>query len=141
LGPGELKTFSKNISPFISEKGKLALVIMGKKCLWENLFFFKQKDKRLYRRNTNKGVSTIINSNVFTTYYYSPKQIEILFSNSFKIKRARPIGFFIPPSYLNTYFLKNKRILYLLNILEKLTGCFSFLSNYSDHYLIILKKK
>ena len=141
LSPEELKKFSKNICPFISENGKLCLVIMGKKCLWENLFFFRQKDRRLYRRNTDEGVSTTINSTVFTTYYYSPKQIEILFSNSFKIIRARPIGFFIPPSYLNTYFLKNKQMLYFLNILEKMAGCFSILSNYSDHYLIILEKK
>jgi ubiquinone/menaquinone biosynthesis C-methylase UbiE len=141
LSSEELKSFSKNIAPFITEKGKLVLVIMGKKCLWENLFFFKQKDKRIYRRNTDGGLATTINNSTFNTYYYSPWQIESFFSDVFLVKKSRPIGFFIPPSYLNSYFIKRKRVLFFLNLFEKLVGSFYFLSNYSDHYLIILEKK
>jgi SAM-dependent methyltransferase len=141
LSSEELKLFSENISSFIHTQGKLVLVIMGKKCLWENFLFLKQKDKRLYRRNTDSGVPTNINNSTFNTYYYSPRQIEFLFADSFIAKKIRPIGFFVPPSYLNPYFLNKKWALRLLISLEKLVGSFSFLSNYSDHYLIVLEKK
>jgi SAM-dependent methyltransferase len=137
----ELKQFSKNISPYIHSHGHLALVIMGKKCLWENLFFYKQNDKRLYRRDTNEGVETTINGIRFKTYYYSPEQIQQIFSNEFERIMVKPIGLFIPPSYLNAYFSNKKMLLRFLNFLEKIFGKFSFLSNYADHYILILRKK
>jgi len=140
LSPLELKKFSKNIAPYISDKGKLVLVIMGKKCLWENFLFLKQKDKRFKRRNTDQGIKTQINETYFHTYYYSPSDIAEIFSTAFTKKLVRPIGLFVPPSYFNPYF-KNKRwLLNILNFLEKITGSLPFTSNYADHYLVILEK-
>jgi len=140
LSPEELKQFSQSISSFISPGGKLVLVIMGKKCIWENFFFLKQKDKRYKRRNTTKGIETKINDSTFLTYYYAPSEISTLFSGNFSTSLIKPIGLFIPPSYLNPYFANKKWALGLLNFFEKLSGGFSFTANYADHYLIILEK-
>lgn len=140
LSPKELEDFSKNIHPFISTGGKLVLVVMGKKCLWENFFFLKQKDARYGRRNTSSGIETQINGSNFLTYYYSPNEMTAFFSEHFYCTQVRPIGLFIPPSYLNSYFSKKKWLLKLLNVLEKICGNFSFTSNYSDHYLLVLEK-
>ena len=77
----------------------------------------------------------------FTTYYYSPSEIKKLFSNSFEVLYHRPIGFFIPPSYLNDFFINKPKLLNFLYLLERMAGGLSFLSDYADHYLIVLKKK
>ncbi|MCC6369572.1 MAG: class I SAM-dependent methyltransferase [Bacteroidia bacterium] len=141
LSEKELRAFSNNIEPFISEQGQLALVIMGKKCWIENLWYLLRKDARYKRRNTKKGLHTKINDSTFYTYYYSPEEIGLIFSSHFQIKKVRPIGLFIPPSYLNPFFTNKAWLLKTLYFFEKLFGRLAFLSNYSDHYLIILTKK
>jgi SAM-dependent methyltransferase len=141
LSENELREFSINIAPHIATKGKLALVIMSKKCWIENLWYFLRKDSRRNRRNTCKGLLTTINNSNFYTYYYSPKEIENIFKNQFTVKKVRPIGFFIPPSYLNPLFKYKKWLLSLLSFLENCLGAFPFLSNYADHYILILEKK
>jgi SAM-dependent methyltransferase len=141
LSENELGEFSKNMAQHITTTGQLALVIMGKKCWIENLWYMLRKDPRRNRRNTSKGLLTTINEATFYTYYYSPKEIENIFGNQFAVKKIRPIGLFIPPSYLNPLFKNKKLLLHLLSFFENCFGEFSFLSNFADHYIIVLKKK
>lgn len=141
LSPEELKKFSSNISSSISTHGQLALVIMGKKCVWENFFYYWQRDVRYKRRNSRHGLETEIKGAQFLTYYYSPKEISSFFNNDFKTIKIRPIGLFIPPSYLNSYFINKGFLLRVLNVLENLFSNFSVLANYADHYIIILERK
>lgn len=140
LPENELKAFSTNIAPYISNNGRLVLVIMPKKCWIENLWFLLKRDPRYKRRQTSSGLETTINTNTFLTYYYSPTEIEEIFIHDFKVEKIRPIGFFIPPSYLNSLFNKRKWLLQLLSLLENVVGGIPSLSNYSDHFLIVLKK-
>lgn len=141
LSPDELKDFAVNTSPYISDNGTLALVLMGKKCIWENVFFYLRNDERAFRRNNKDGLKTVMNGVEFKTWYYSPAQIEGIFSEHYTVKKIKPIGLFIPPSYLNHYFRNRKWILFIFKVLEKIFGHFSFFADFSDHYLIILKKK
>jgi ubiquinone/menaquinone biosynthesis C-methylase UbiE len=137
----DIRKFSENIAPFIENEGHLVLVIMGKKCARENFFFYTQNDRRIYRRDTHDGLETQINGPGFKTYYYSPIEMKKLFSDFFRVVEIKPIGLFIPPSYLNAYFLDKKILLSGLNFLEKNFAGSSRLANYSDHYLITFKKK
>jgi hypothetical protein len=47
-----------------------------------------------------------------------------------------PIGFFIPPSYLESFFAPRETIFNILKKMEILINKFSFLCNYSDHFII-----
>jgi cyclopropane fatty-acyl-phospholipid synthase-like methyltransferase len=141
LNADEIKSFGKNISNNLHFKAKVVLVVMGKKCWMENLWYKLQKDERLNRRNTKDAVPTKINESTFNTYYYSPAELIELLQENYSLVKVRPVGLFIPPSYLESLFKSKLWILNLLNALEKLIGNFSFLSNYADHYLIILEKK
>jgi len=136
----DLEKFSQNISPCIAPGGKLVLVIMGRKCIWENFIFLTQKDPRLKRRRAVNGIETRIKDEIFNAFYYSPSEIEGIFSKHFKVKRVRPVGLFIPPSYLNAYFENKKWLLRILNMFEKTGSLFPFTANYADHYLMILEK-
>jgi ubiquinone/menaquinone biosynthesis C-methylase UbiE len=140
LSPADIKKFAYEISPFIAEGGKVVLVVMGRKCVWENFFLRWQKDPRVHRRNAPAGVETKLGETVFKTYYYSPSEILALFSG-FKKVRLRPVGLFIPPSYLNAYFSNKKALLYILNFFENILGFLNFTANYADHYLLIMEKK
>jgi len=140
LSAEEIKTFATRMAPFISGDGKLALVVMGRKCIWENFLFRWQKDKRVNRRKAVGGVNTNLGGTTFKTYYYSPSELEGLFSVHFRKVQLRPVGLFIPPSYLNPYFENKKGLLRLLNFFERMTGHLPF-ADYADHYFIVLEKK
>ena len=93
----------------------MVLVFMSSNCFIENIYF-KLKGKQLRRKNKN-GAITNINDQSFITYYYTPTQLKKIFLNNFSFVKLKPIGVFIPPSYMETKIKKNK---WLLNILVKL---------------------
>jgi SAM-dependent methyltransferase len=141
ISPVDLKSFCIAISPYIKDQGKLVLVVMGRKCLWENFYFWIKKEKGFKRRSSVNGVSTKIEEAVFTTYYYSPKELSLLFSDHFREIKVKPVGLFVPPSYLNPYFKSKIWLLKFLSVCEQLFGGISRLSDYADHYLMVLEKK
>ena len=138
----ELQKFKNGCVQVQKSSDQLAFVIMGTNCKWEN-FFFKYKNEHIKanRRRNKDGVEAIINGNRFKTYYYSPDDIKLLFKENYNFISAKPIGLFVPPSYLESYFVKRKGLFSFLKLLDKLFGNFAFLSNYGDHYLIVFKKK
>uniref|UniRef100_UPI0040496249 class I SAM-dependent methyltransferase n=1 Tax=Flavobacterium sp. TaxID=239 RepID=UPI0040496249 len=137
----ELDKFLSNSINILSEKGKLILVIMPKNTLWEKVYFIlKVKLKTAYRRKKDVAIATVDGEKV-ATYYYNPKDVVNLSKTNYQLIETKPIGFFIPPSYLEPFFKNKKDLLKLLNNLESKIRNWSFLSKYADHYVIILQKK
>lgn len=140
LSEKELENFITDANNLLKKDGILACVIMGRKCRWENFFFRIKKDVRLNRRKTTTGLKTQINEAIFNTYYYSPKEFAQLSKTNFKIIKHKPIGYFVPPSFFNSFYNNKLWLLNILNTFEKLFAQFSFQSDAADHYIIILQK-
>lgn len=141
LDRNELALFFKNASEILSEKGQLALVIMPKNTLWEQLYFLLKGNFRTVFRRKKESVIANVDGEKVTTYYFNPKETVNLASDYFDFKQLNPIGLFVPPSYLEPFF-KNKKILTsALNTLENAVTDYSFLSRYADHYFIVFQKK
>ena len=141
LSESELKNFFANIDSILTEKAKLALVLMPKNTLWEQFYFLaKAQFSKISRRKKESVIANVDGENV-TTYYYNPKDIVNLANANFEIVAVKPIGFFVPPSYLDGFFKNKKRFLRFLNRLEQGIKNSSSLSKYADHYLIILQKR
>lgn len=138
----ELKQLLDDFYGLLNPNGKLVLVIMGRKCAWERLYFLlKGNSKSAFRRMSQDAIAANLgNGIVQPTFYFSPSEIKSLAEQKFQHLNTKPIGFFIPPSYLEKFFSNKKILLQFLFQLEKLFGQFSFLSNYADHYLIYLKR-
>ena len=142
LSPDVMLKLSAELTELLKPGGKMIFVVIGRKSCWEMMYFLiKGKFRSAFRRRSNKPVKANLKENTFVdTYYYSPKEIKKLFGENFKSTKQKPVGFFIPPSYLESYFKKNIRTLRILIRLDKFTGNVSILSNYADHYLIELEK-
>jgi len=141
LSHEDLKKFINTSVTLLEESGKLVLVIMPKHCFWERIYFsLKNELKKATRRDTNQAIIANVDGVNVKTWYYNPKDVLDLAKDNYKIQLKKPIGFFVPPSYLETSFLTKKVVFSVLRILDKILN-FSFLSKYSDHYLIILEKK
>lgn len=140
LNEDELRQLLKDASTFCSPDGRLIWVIMGKKCRWDYWYMIRKgRFSERNRRNTRMSVSVPVDGTNVTTYYYSPQQIRQWAAPHFKVELLRPIGYFVPPSYLSPFFEKRPVLLRLLEKLDQLVS-FSWLANRSDHYLISLRK-
>jgi len=141
ISPAAFESFFKTAYHRLPESGQLVLVIMGKKCLWDRGFLtLKGRWSEIRRRNSTDAIAVNVAGSDVQTWYYSPKQVRKFSKKFFKIQELKPVGFFVPPSYLAPFFSKNKRLLALFKWLDRCLP-FPFLSNYADHYLVYLTKK
>ncbi len=133
--------FFVDAAQILAPKGLLVLVIMPKGTLWEKIYFLSRGQfKNSYRRK-NEFVIADVNGEKIPTFYYNPDETITLAAAEFKIKSVSPIGFFVPPSYLQPYFNKHPNILKWLAKFEKSIKNRSWLSRFADHYCIVLEKK
>ena len=137
----DLKRFIEVSKDLLHPSGKMVLVIMPKKCLWERLYFIvKGQFKKAFRRNTIKSIQSNVDGVKVPTWYYSPNELIRISRAHFNTIMIKPIGICIPPSYLEPYF-RNKKILLKWFIGWESSFSQRIWSNYADHFIIILQKK
>lgn len=140
LNPQELKEAAIKFNDYLNQSGRMIFVVFSTKCLWERYYFLvKGKRKEMGRRNT-KEVSVKLMDSGMSIHYYSPKEIRRLFNDLFRVAAIRPVGLFIPPTYLDHFFERRKILFRILALADKIAGSVSILSNLADHYLIEFRK-
>lgn len=138
----ELEHLSRDFAKLLYPGGKMIMVVMGKYCLWETLYFLmKFKLTKALRRWDNKGVPTKIEDEEFETWFYSVQGLKKIFSTHFKLTDAKPIAVAVPPSYLQNYFDKKPKLLQRLNRWDNFLTRFKLLSNFSDHLILTFELK
>lgn len=138
ISADQLQLFFKDCQATYPKEHRLVLVIMGKKCIWDNFFLFiKGKWKQLGRRNTNAPLAVNVDGIDVFTWYYSPKEILQVAAPHYQLASLHPIGLHVPPSYLAPFFEKRPRFLNFLKWLDN-HFTFSWQANYADHFMISL---
>lgn len=142
LNPNNLNAFIQDLS-IVQQKGdRCVIVLMSKYCLMEGLYhLFSLRWSKLWRRNTKTGVEVNVNGEMINTFYYLPSELRKMFGKEYEVLLQKPVALFLPPSYLEPFFLKHPNLLNLLNVLEGIFGSLSFFAKYSDHYLIAVRKR
>lgn len=141
VNPMTINEVALNLSKVIKPGGSLIGVIMPDACLWERVYFMaKFKFKSAFRRSSGKAMAHV-DGKFVETWYYNPKVFRELMGDKYSMIKVKPIGFALPPSYLESYFKNKKFLLNGLLFLEKVFNKFPFLSKFSDHYLIELQLK
>lgn len=140
--PEELKRFMSDVATKLNPNGQLIMIIMGKKCWWDRWYMKRKTGSKetSHRRNTSAPVEVMVDGVSVKTWYYAPHDIKAFASNHFTLQKVRPIGLFVPPSYLAPYFEKKKTIFSILSGLDRGLGL-PFWSNQADHYFISFTKK
>jgi|TARA_R110000737_G_scaffold345097_1_gene373173 SAM-dependent methyltransferase len=141
LSSAEIKQFFLEANQNLKADAKIILLIMGKNCIWDNLFLLaKGKFSEIGRRNTYQSISVSVENETIQTWYYSPKEIKKLAGSNFKVEKLKPIGLLVPPSYLSHWFSNKSWLISILAFKDRFLS-FSFLANYADHYYIQLTKR
>ncbi len=138
----ELMKLAGTLDRMLKPGGRLIMVIMGRKCAWERWFFFRRGEKqKMFRRLAPSGVLTSIGGEEIIINYYSPSEVRAIFHSQFRTVRLKPVGLFLPPSYLEPYFRKRKWLLKILSGLEWTFGWIPRFSDRADHYIIEMEKR
>ena len=72
------------------------------------------------------------------TWYYAPQEFCRFFPHM-EVEMLRPVGFWLPPSYLDAAFRRWPRLLRLLGWAERKCGRLALLAHASDHFLVCFR--
>lgn len=137
----EMEKILQDIHNLLRPDGVFVGVIMGSRCLWEQCYYLLKRDtKRAFRRYKKYGSDTVIGSRQFKTYYYSPADVKRMATPLFTFVKLHPVGFFIPPTFVEHYFKRHVSQLETLVRLENKIKNTSAVANLADHFMIVLKK-
>lgn len=137
LTDNELTVLSQRLKSLLTSTGRFVAVVMPDFCMTESFYFLsKFKFKDVLRRKMTQQV--MVNEAVVKTNYHSPKMFYRYFKNEFSLIDVIGIGFIIPPSYLNNFFVKKPKTLKFINTVENYLGNNLFTASISDHFLIEL---
>lgn len=140
LSPQAIQTFATSIAEKATTKVDVVLVVMSRRCLWEQLYFrIKGNKKEANRRKRMNATLANAGGEKIATWYYSPKELMVAFGDRFLVKELRPIGLFIPPSYLQPFFTKHPNALKGLAVLDGWMKGQKMAANYADHFLMHLQ--
>jgi ubiquinone/menaquinone biosynthesis C-methylase UbiE len=142
VSPEALKKLGEQLHTLLKPGGYFAAVIFGKNCLWETVYYLsKAQAKNAFRRRTNEEVLVKLDETTLQpVYYYSTKQFTRILK-SFKKTETRPVGLFVPPSYLEGAMKKHPRFFRRLVKMEDNFGGWSAAASLADHTYMLFKKE
>jgi len=142
VSPNEMTGLSKQLFSLLKKNGHLAAVVFGKYSWWETFFFLlKAQPRKAFRRWGNKDVKAMLAENIYQpVYYYSIPHLKKMLS-SLRLIEKRPVGLFIPPTYLEAAMKKRSSLFQSLTKLEKNMNGFPVGSSFADHVYLLFKKE
>jgi len=133
------------LGPLFAQKlrpgGKFIAVVMSRFSGWETLYFFlKKQPRKAFRRLQSKPVEARLDAQTtIQTWYYSPKEFQKRLQFRGKCLFVKPIGLWLPPSYLDPFFEKHPCWLEWLSFLEKKWAP-AWLAGAGDHFYVCLER-
>jgi SAM-dependent methyltransferase len=141
VSPNDLESLGLQFNQLLNPGGHIAVVIFGKYNWWETIYYLlKGKPAIAFRRWRKKAsVAVLKEESVQPVYYYSASRFCRLLHHFKRIER-RPVGLFVPPSYLESFMQKHPGLFRWLEKLEKRRGMMPAFSQLADHQYLLLKK-
>lgn len=139
ISPKDLTDALAIIKTILKDQGRFIAVIMPDRCLMETLFYKLKGDHEKAARRRKEFVMANVSGENVKTWYYAPSNVVGLAGKSFKQEKVKPIGLFIPPSYLESFLKPRLGLLKVLEATEELIGHFDWQGRWSDHFYIQLR--
>jgi SAM-dependent methyltransferase len=141
LSPRAMSQLSADAAGILQPGARLMVVMIGRFCWWETLYFlFKGRWRTAFRRWSRGPVSARLDADTTVdTWYYSPAEMARLFPQ-FKVIATAPVGFWVPPSYLDPLMARFPGLLAVLGRLEQRTSGRLWAGG-SDHYWLVLERR
>lgn len=142
IRPESIRQLFEKLATVLAPGGRIVAVVMPHFCLWESIVFFARFQLRnAFRRMTTRELYVHLQGEELPIWYYSPDELKKWTKDKFTCLSTRPVGFALPPSYMENFFRTKKRFLNLLSYFERKVAKVSVLAGVSDHFIIDLQVK
>lgn len=138
----DLAALRDPIADALDPGGRFIAVIMPDRCLAETAYFLmKGRWGEAFRRGRHEPVWAGLSGSGVHTWYHAPARMIGAFRSRFRVVNVRPIGFFVPPSYLEPALRDRPGTVLRLGRWDARVGGWRPLARYADHYLIDLERR
>ena len=133
LSPEQLRDFGLQVSSKIKGTGRFVAVLMPRYPLLEVLTHllkgrFGDINKKKQPIDVNVSGASI------RTWYYSPKEFAQLMGRNLQVRKIKPIGFFMPPSYMEALTVRYPTVFAILKKLETYLSNRAWQAPFADHF-------
>lgn len=120
LSPDEMRAFGAVLPQLLKPGGLFVAVVMGRFCWWETLYFLlKGRWRAAFRRLSARAVEAALGEHTrVPVWYYSPLKFRRIFPD-LHARTVQPVGFWLPPSYLDPLVADKPRLLEILRFSEQ----------------------
>jgi len=137
-----LRRLAEQLVPITAIGSQAVFVVMPRACLWESSYFLlRVKPRSAFRRLGAGPVSAAVGGKSVPTWYHSPGAVVRAFKPAFRKRGVVPVGFSVPPSFLEPWAGRNPRVLAALAKTDQIVRPIGLLASISDHALIHLGRK
>ncbi|RLE17277.1 MAG: hypothetical protein DRJ65_23025 [Acidobacteria bacterium] len=137
-----LRNLAEKLVPITTIGSHAVFVVMPRACLWETSYFLvRAKPRSAFRRFRGGPVSAAVGQASVPTWYHSPGAVARAFKPAFQRQAVTPVGFTVPPSFLEPWAGRNPRVLAALAKIDQIVRPIGLLGSISDHALIHLERK
>lgn len=141
VAPADMAGVAKQFYQLLKPGGYFAVVLFGKYCLWETMYYLlKAKPREAFRRWTNKEVMVPLSAHVQQPVYYYSINTFARLMKPLQLIEKRPVGLCIPPSWMEGYMKQHRRFFQTLVQWEERTGNAVF-TQLADHVFLLFKKE
>jgi ubiquinone/menaquinone biosynthesis C-methylase UbiE len=135
--PSDLRDVAQDISGLTQAGSRVVIVMISNNCLLESLYFVsKFKFREAFRRWKGKAVTWLDNEHSQMTWYPSRRRLIKAFGPQWKVRAVRPIGMWVPPSYLEPFVQRHPALFSRLCKWDQSARDIALAARFSDHFLI-----
>lgn len=137
----ELDPLRDPLADALTPNGRFIAVLMPDRSVVETAYFLaKGRISDAFRRWRGTPVQAPVNAGLVSTWYHAPGTMARAFAPRFRVRQLRPIGFFVPPGYLEPRFTDRPGLVRNLARGDERVRGQPWLARLADHYLIDLER-
>jgi ubiquinone/menaquinone biosynthesis C-methylase UbiE len=135
----DLQQFGNNLSSVLTPGGYFLCSVRNSFCLGEALAHAAvlQFDRMTPRKKQPVMVS--VGGMDIPAFYYRPERFTQFFTSRFRIRKIIGLPAFLPPAYLNDYYLKFKNVASILEKCETVLGSHFPFNRFGDQTLFVFQ--
>jgi ubiquinone/menaquinone biosynthesis C-methylase UbiE len=132
----DIKSVARNLAGLVKPGGRVLLCLWSRVCWVELLWYlFHGQMKRAVRR-LSKPATARVGEMTIPVFYHSVRSLRSSFSPRFELRSRCAVGLFVPPSYLEPSISKHKKLIGLLEWLDRRCANWPILRDAGDHVLL-----
>lgn len=124
------------LARLVKPGGPVLICISTRVCLWEIGWYVAQmKFSKAFRRVRGRTIAHLDQVSV-PVWYPTIRRMRNLFSPWFELRSVRAVGLFVPPSYVELWARKYRRVLAMLEKMDRVFSGWLLVRAFGDHVLL-----